>query len=263
MIRQVAEIVREAGKLMQNRDFSVSKKGNISNNVTTVDYTVQEYLKSRLVPLISGCAFVGEENFNEESMESDLCRWIVDPIDGTANFIRDIALSAISVGLIKDGRSVLGVVYDPYRDEMFHAEEGKGAFLNNEPIRVSDRSFEQSIFCTAFSLYNKDYAKPCINILEKVYAECDDMRRLGSAALELAYLACGRVDLYFEMRVFPWDFAASDIIVREAGGYIGTIGNKKTVFNRPIPLICANTKENYEHLMRIVYDEIPVIPYSR
>ena len=137
-----------------------------------------------------------------------------------------MAFSVISVALIKDGRPVLGVVYNPYRDEMFYAEAGKGAFLNNDPIRVSDRSFDRSLFCTALSLYNKDYAKPCLNIMEEVYAQCEDIRRIGSAALELVYLACGRVDLFFEMRIFPWDFAAAQIIVREAGGYVGTIGQK-------------------------------------
>ena len=262
MIRKVIEIVRQAGSLMQNRDFTVTSKGSISDNVTSVDYSIQEYLKERLVPLIDGCVFVGEENYNEELLKTNSCRWIVDPIDGTANFIRDLALSVISVALVKDGSPVLGVVYNPFRDEMFYAEEGKGAFLNDEPIKVSDRSFERSMFCTAFSLYNKDYAKPCINILEKVYAESEDMRRLGAVALELVYLACGRVDLLFEMRVFPWDFAASEVIVREAGGYIGTIGSEKTTFSRPIPLICANTKENYDHLRSIILEEIPTVLYT-
>jgi myo-inositol-1(or 4)-monophosphatase len=156
----------------------------------------------------------------------------------------------------------MGVVYNPYRDEMFYAEKGKGAFLNGEPIKVSDNDLQHSIFCTAMSLYNKDYAKPCLNIIEKVYEECEDIRRMGSAALELVSLAGGRVDLYFEIRVFPWDFAASEIIISEAGGYVGTIGFDETVFNRPIPLICANTKENYEYLRQIVLKEIPEIPYT-
>jgi len=263
MINKVIEIVREASSLMQRRDFTVETKGSISNNVTTIDYAVQECLKNRLSPLINGCTFIGEENCKEELLNSERCFWIVDPIDGTANFIRDMALSVISVGLIKNGTPVLGVVYNPYRDEMFYAEAGKGAFLNDEPIRVSDRIFAKSVFCTAFSLYNKNYAKPCIKIMEKAYYECEDVRRLGSAALELAYLACGRVDLFFEIRMFPWDFAAAEIIVREAGGYTGTIGSEKIAYSRPIPLICANTKENYEHLKRMVSDEIPVVPYSK
>jgi len=260
MIDNVIGIVREAGRLFEDKNFEVQSKGTASNNVTSVDLAVEAFLKERLMPLIDDCGFIGEES--EDSDYERPYLWVVDPIDGTANFIRDMGLSAISVGLVHGGEVVLGVVYNPYRDEMFYAEKGQGAFLNGEPIRVSDRDVEHSIFCTAMSLYNKNYAKPCLNIIEKVYERCDDIRRLGTAALELVYLACGRADLYFEIRVFPWDFAGAEIIIREAGGYVGTIGYERTVFNRPIPLICANTKDNYDYLKRIVSDEIPVIPYS-
>ncbi len=143
-------------------------------------------------------------------------QWDVDPIDGTANFVRDLGASTISVALVKEGRPVLGVIYNPYRDEMFYAEEGKGAYLNGKPIGVSDRSLESSLFCTSLSVYNKDLLNHCINIIKEVYQKCDDIRRIGSAALELAYLATGRLDLYFELRLCPWDFAAGEIIVKEA-----------------------------------------------
>lgn len=260
MINQVIDIVREASKLMYNRDFSVASKGSVSNNVTSADLAVQEFLECKLPPLVEQSYFLGEENF--KIAEEKTYQWIVDPIDGTANFIRDLGASVISVALVKEGKSVLGVIYNPYRDEMFYAEEGKGAYLNGNPIQVSDRALEKSLFCTALSLYNKDLAKPCLNIMEEVYPKCDDIRRFGSAALELAYLASGRVDLYFEIRLFPWDFAAAEIMIREAGGYIGTIEYSDTVYHRPIPLICANTKENYETLRKIVEREIPTIPYT-
>ncbi|WP_127532894.1 inositol monophosphatase family protein [Paenibacillus kobensis] len=260
MINQVIDIVREAGRLFGDKNFEVQNKGTASNNVTSVDLAVEAFLKQRLIPLIDGCGFIGEES--EDSDYERPYLWIVDPVDGTANFIRDMGLSAISVGLVHGGEAILGVVYNPYRDEMFYAEKGKGAFLNGEPIRVSDRDVEHSVFCTALSLYNKDFAKPCLNIIEKVYERCDDIRRLGTAALELVYLACGRAELYFEMRLFAWDFAGAEIIIREAGGFVGTIEYERTVFHRPIPIICTNTKENYDYLKAIVSAEIPVIPYS-
>lgn len=260
MINKVVEIVLEASKYMRNRDFTVESKGSVSNNVTSVDLSVQDYLKRNLVPLVENSYFLGEENFKIEKDRP--YQWIVDPVDGTANFIRDLGASTISVALVKEGEPILGVIYNPYRDEMFYAEKGKGAFLNGKPIRVSDRSLESSIICTALSLYNKDFAKPCLNILDEVYKKCDDFRRFGSAALELAYLACGRVDLYFEIRLFPWDFAAAEVIVKEAGGFIGTIEYDTTVFHRPIPLICANTKENFEYLKSVVIKEVPTIPYT-
>lgn len=261
ILDKVIEVVREAGKLMLNRDFEVESKGTISNNVTTADLTVQTYLENHLCSLLCDSLFMGEEGNINHFSHTNQYLWIVDPIDGTANFIHDIGLSVISVGLVKDQKSVLGVVYHPYRNEMFYAEEGKGAFLNGRKVGVSDRDFAHSLLCTAASLYNKDYAKPCFRVMEKVYAECDDIRRLGSAALELVYLACGRVELYFEIRLFPWDFAAAEIIIREAGGYVGTIDYDTPVYSRPIPLICANTKENYEHLKNLVLQEISVIPY--
>ncbi len=261
MLDKVIEIVREAGCFMLNRDFKVENKGTISNNVTTADLAVQDFLESRLAFLLTDSVFIGEEGDFSAYSHSEQYRWIVDPIDGTANFIHDMGLSVISVALVKDQKSILGVVYHPYRDEMFYAMEGKGAFLNGTEISVSDRDFAHSLICTAASLYNREYAKPCFQVMEKVYAECDDFRRLGSAALELVYLACGRVDLYFEIRLFPWDFAAAEVIIREAGGYVGTIEYADPVYNRPIPLICANTKKNYEHLRELVLKEIPVIPY--
>jgi myo-inositol-1(or 4)-monophosphatase len=260
MINQVIGIVRNSSDFMKNREFTVESKGTAANNVTSADLDVEDYLKKQLMPLLDNCSFIGEESEKDEYEKEYL--WIVDPIDGTANFIRNLGLSAISVALVKDGKPILGVVYNPTRDEMFSAEEGKGAYLNGERISVSKNDLEHSMFCTAMSLYNKDLAKPCLNIIEKVYPECEDIRRLGTAALELVSLACGRVDLYFEMRLFPWDFAASEIIIREAGGYVGTIGFEQTVFNRPIPIIAANTRENYEYLRQVVLAEVPEIPYT-
>ncbi|MFF2889379.1 inositol monophosphatase family protein [Paenibacillus sp. NPDC057967] len=261
MIEKVMEIVREASDLFKNKEFTVLSKGSASNQVTSVDLSVQEFLKERLTPLIENCGFIGEESEVDDYDHDYL--WIVDPIDGTSNFIRDIGLSVISVGLVKDGVPVLGVVYHPYRDEMFYAEQGKGAYVNGRPMKVSDHDLSHSLFCTAMSLYNKDLAGSCFRIIEKVYEDCDDIRRLGSAALELAYLAAGRVDLYFEMRVFPWDFAAGEVLIREAGGYVGTVEFDRTVFTRPIPLICANSRENYDYLKRVVTDEVPKIPYDQ
>jgi len=254
------EIVRESSRLLKEKKFDVQSKGTASNYVTSADMAVETFLREHLPPLVENSVFIGEESADKD-YESKY-QWIVDPIDGTANFIRDIGYSAISAALVRDGEPVLGVVYDPYRDEMFCAEKGSGAFLNGKRIRVSERDLSHSIFCTAMSLYKKELAKPCINVIEKVYGKCDDIRRMGSAALELVYLACGRVDLYFEIRVFPWDFAASELIIREAGGHTGTIGFDRTVFNRPIPLICANTAENYEYLRSVVMGEIPQIPYA-
>lgn len=261
---QVTEIVREAGKLLLDRhieqiETDIRQKGNASNYVTSCDIAVEQFLSARLQTLLPGSLIIGEESDHNPS-EGD-CLWVIDPIDGTSNFIRDIGISAISVGLVKDGEPCLGVVYQPYRDEMYYAQAGGGAYLNGRRIHVSDRDFAHGHLCSAMSLYDKRYAPPCFRIIDRVYAEADDLRRLGSAAVELAYLACGRVELYFEIRLFPWDAAGAIPIIREAGGQIETLYQDKFPLDRPFPVIAANTAENFKHLKSIVTEELPELPY--
>lgn len=254
MLRRVIDIVKEASKLMM-MDFVVEQKGNESNYVTSADVNVQHYLEEHLVSLISGSVFLGEE---EEKKASDSeYVWVVDPIDGTSNFVRRLNASVISVGLVKEGIPYIGVIYDPYRDEMYAAERGKGAYMNGEPICVSNRDFRHAHLCAAASIYNKDYAKPCFNIIQRVFFESDDFRRFGAAALEMAYLAAGHVELYFEMRLFPWDMAAAVVLIEEAGGYVEILHEEGLPLDRPAGIIAANSKENLDKLRKIVYEEIP------
>lgn len=255
MVSRIVEIVKEASNIMLKREFDVEQKGNLSNLVTSADVAVQTFLKDRLTRLVEGSVFLGEEG---EIPDTDVeYLWVNDPIDGTANFARDMGLSVISVALIKDGKPYIGVIYHPYRDECFTAIKGEGAYLNGRRIYVSDRPFERGMLCSAMSLYEKRYAKQCFNIIEKVYAEADDLRRLGTAALELCELACGRVDLYFEARLSIWDYAAGMLIITEAGGYVEVMFEDELQYSRPAGFIAANNEENFNHLKEIVYSEIP------
>ena len=259
MVNQIIEIVKEASVFMQREAMEVHKKGNESNYVTSADIQVQNFLEERLIELLPGSHLIGEENDSNPS-DGDFI-WVIDPIDGTSNFIRDIGLSVISVALLKRGEPYLGVVYHPYRNEMYWAESGKGAFLNGKQIHVSERDFRHSHLCSAMSLYEKAYAKPCFNVIEKVYEKADDLRRLGSAALETAMLAAGRVELYFEIRVYAWDVAATAVIIKEAGGHMEFMFHESLPLNKPFGVIAANTKENFEQLKTIVYGEIPQAMY--
>lgn len=259
MIHQIIDIVKEASSLMKHRYTNVEEKDSSSNCVTDADINVQNFLTEKLLSLLPDSTLVGEEN--ETISISDGYTWVIDPIDGTSNFIRDLGLSVISVGLLKNREPYIGVIYFPYRDEMYYAEQGKGAFLNGKPIHVSDNDFAHSHLCSAMSLYDKKHAKSCFNIIENIYMEADDLRRLGSAALELAYLAAGRVELYFEIRIFAWDVAAAATIIREAGGYIEFLFHDKLPIPGPLGVIAANTKENFEKLRNIVYQELPAQPY--
>lgn len=258
-VKQILDIVRNAGRLMKPDNIEILQKENASNFVTSADINVQRFLHDELTALLPGSGFIGEEG-DEQAAGSEYT-WVVDPIDGTSNFIREIGMSAISVGLLKNRKPYIGVIYQPYRDEMFWAETGKGAYLNGRSIHVSDRDFRHSHLCSAMSTYNKDYAKPCFNIIERVYHESDDLRRLGSAAVELAYLAAGRVELYFEIRLFPWDVAAAIPIVQEAGGCFEVMFEEALLLERPMAILAANSKENFEKLRTIVYEELPRLPY--
>ena len=259
---QIAAIVREASKLMTDKSLKdrIEQKGNNSNYVTEADKAVQNFLAERLPALVPESEMLGEEGEHRQLHAENI--WVVDPIDGTSNFIRDIGFSGISVGLVKNGAPYAGVIYNPYRDELYRAETGKGAFLNEQPIRVSDRDFSHSHLCSAMCLYDKRYAEACFNVIRRVYLQSDDLRRMGTACLELAMLAAGRVELYFEMRLFPWDAAAAFPIIREAGGIAECLYYEGFPVDRPFPVIAANSRENFEKLKEIVCEEVPQVPYK-
>lgn len=254
MINQVISIVKEASKLMRE-EITVEQKDSASNLVTSADVNVQRYLEERLPKLIPGSEFLGEEEEKASVIGEHV--WVVDPIDGTSNFIRGLGASGISVGLIKQGKPYLGVIYDPCKDEMFYAQQGKGAFLNGRPICVSDRVFENASSCIGASVYHKHLAKPCFNIMQKTYYQTDDFRRFGAASIELAYLAAGRIELFFEVRLFPWDMAAGIAIIDEAGGFMEILHEEGLPLNRPAGIIVANNQESFEKFRKIVYEEIP------
>ncbi len=237
--------------------FEVAEKDTISNLVTSADKAVEAHLKAELLKILPEACFLGEEG---DRTDGSRFRFVVDPIDGTANFVRNLNCSAISVGLTENGEGVLGVVYNPFTDELYYAEKGCGAFLNGKPIKTSSRDFAHSLFYTALCIYKKEFAENCINILREVYKNCDDFRREGSAALELCRIAAGRGELYFEIRVFPWDCCAAEVIIKEAGGFTRRLYADGLDVAAPFPIIAANSKENLEKLYEIVNKEIPQLP---
>ena len=209
--------------------------------------------------LVPDSGFMGEEEGQRDN-GTRLC-WVVDPIDGTTNFARGMQQSGISVAFRVDGEYVLGVVYNPDLDDMFWAVKGKGAYLNGKKLSVSKKDFEHSVICTALCLYRKNYADICAEVLKETFLKCADFRRFGVASLEICYLAAGRADLFFEFRLYPWDIAAAAVILREAGGVIGTLdwNNMKDVKittdlvpDGPSPVLAANNVENFKNLGQIV-----------
>lgn len=258
-IRKVTDAVRACKPIMMGA-FTVAEKGTSSNLVTTADTSIQANLKEHLAQILPQAGFLGEEAPAEAALGA--LYWVVDPIDGTSNFARGMRLSVISVALVADEEEVFGMVYSPYSEEVFYAAKGQGAYLNGTRIGVSDRDFRHALFFTAFSVYEKKYAPLCEDVLREIYPDLDDFRRLGTAALELCYLAAGRGELYFELRLFPWDWAAAAVILREAGGEIGTIDSACLRHDAPSLVIAANNKLNYARLKETVQKHIPELPYS-
>ena len=251
---EAVDIVSQAGSLILDiRSFNVESKGTKENYVTTSDIYIQNFLEEKLLALLPGSGFVGEEAALKDVV-SEYC-WIVDPIDGTANYARGIPLSVVSVALIKDDVPIVGIVFNPYLGQMFVAEKGKGAYLNGEAVRVSNKDFGTAMFSTAWSAYNKDWADRSFNISKKVHSECDDIRRLGTAAYELSLLASGSIDIYFEIGLYPWDYIAAYVLVTEAGGVIDSIDGGIDPKHQS-SVLAANDRKNFDRLKQIILEEL-------
>ena len=260
ILEDIVSIVRDASVLADFKTAEISEKGGFSNIVTSADVAVQDFLCKKLSELLPQAGFYcEEENMKDTGKEYT---WVIDPIDGTMNFSRNIADFCISVGLVHNGEPELGVVYVPPRDEMFKAQSGKGAFLNGKPIHVSGNTFDRALLCTATSTYRKELAKTCFDIIEDVFSDINDFRRFGTCAEELCFIACGKCDLYFEMRIQPWDYAGAYAILKEAGGYLCGLHGEKLGFDKPTVLIGANNRENLNKLSERVSKYIPKLPYT-
>lgn len=255
-IQKIIGIVRQAGEMMQERNFEVNTKSSLSDKVTTLDIKIEAFLKEHLTKLIAGSGFMGEES-GAYAIENEYV-WIVDPIDGTTNFVRDIKASAVSVALMQNNKIIIGVVYNPYSDEMYYANQGMGAFLNGDKISVSNKPFNESILMTSLHPYHKGKAHVILDLIMEIYPMIDDTRRTGSAVIDMCMMACGRSDLCFKVILSPWDFAAAAFIIEQAGGIVSSLG-EGIRYDKNIPIIAANNKENFEKLYKMVekhYGEI-------
>ena len=259
MLQQVVDIVKEASALMVADHFTVMQKDGVENLVTSSDLAVQHFLTGKLAALLPGCGFICEEEDFRVLESEDV--WIIDPIDGTANYSRGIADCCISVALAHQGALQLGVVYSPRRGELYTAERGKGAWCNGHPIHVSDRPLSDGLFCTAMSTYRKEYAKACSDIIYDIYMQSNDLRRWGSAAVELCLLASGVIELYFEMRLQPWDYAASSLILQEAGGTICDFDGAFPSLRKASLVLAATSEKDLSRLLEAVHRHLPALPY--
>jgi myo-inositol-1(or 4)-monophosphatase len=235
----VADLCRQAGAFIRQQvsGFDQSKivtKG-LHDLVSYVDKESEKMLVEGLQKLFPEAGFVTEEGTvaNTDPSQTEY-RWIIDPLDGTTNFIHGLPCFAVSVALARGNEPVLGVVYEVSRDECFRGAQGHGAFLNDQPIRVSQAtSTEDTLIATGLPFYKFDHMDAYLAILAEYAQHSRGIRRWGSAATDLAYVACGRFDSYFEFNINAYDVAAGILLVREAGGRVTQwLADGDPVFNR-------------------------------
>jgi myo-inositol-1(or 4)-monophosphatase len=233
--QKVCLLAREVGKFIKN------EKNNISEEIVEtkgIDKTAEEKIVAGLKQILPEASFIAEEGTIAE--ENRRFRWIIDPLDGTTNFIHGLPPFAISIALQENEKTIIGVVYEIDKDECFSASLGNGAFLNEKPIHVSQRkTVNDALIATGFPYYDYSLMPRFLTTLEYFMQNSHGIRRIGSAATDLAYVACGRFEAFYEYSLSPWDVAAGALIVQEAGGKVCDFsGEANYIFGREI--IAAN-----------------------
>ncbi|MCR5782617.1 MAG: inositol monophosphatase, partial [Clostridia bacterium] len=224
---RILDAMRYAGEMIKHaRDeghehFSVWSKAGDSNFVTSCDLAIQDYLLPRLLEIVPGARIMSEEQENDkEALGEGLC-FVVDPLDGTLNFIHDYRYNGISVALFDGKEQTFGAVYDVWQDDMYTAHRGRGAYLNGKPIHVANNEISKSLVLFGTGNYWKDIVTDAtFAIAKELFLLCTDVRRCGAATVDICSIASGKADIYVEMGISPWDHAAGSLIIREAGGVI-------------------------------------------
>ncbi len=218
-------LIRDFGEVEQ---LQVSVKGP-ANFVSIADTKAEEIIFKELNKARPAYSFLMEERGLVEGADKTH-RWIVDPLDGTTNFLHSNPMFAISIGLEREGQLVAGVIYNPASDELFTAEKGKGAYVNDRRLRVANRkSVADALVSTGIPHRGRPGHPKFLKEMETVMREVAGIRRTGSAALDLAFIAAGRFDAYWERNLKPWDLAAGIVIVREAGGFVSDLNGNDTM----------------------------------
>lgn len=246
----VVVLCEEVGAFIaaEGASFSVDKiehKG-LNDLVSYVDRTAEEKLVKRLQELLPEAGFITEEKTINRL--ADTYNWVIDPLDGTTNFMHGLPVYSISIALQKEGKVVLGVVYEVCQQEAFYAWEAGGAYLNGKAIHVSDKEkLSQSLIATGFPYSNFTSVDAYLSVLKEFMRYCHGVRRLGSAAVDLAYVACGRFDGFYEYNLNAWDVAAGAFIVQEAGGKVSNFSNGEE-FIQARQILASNRKVHAEML---------------
>jgi len=246
MLNVAVRAARRAGRIITRASLDIDQvkiaRKQRNDFVTEVDHAAEEAIIDTLSTAFPAHSILAEESgyrpgkgAAETAQEAEFV-WIIDPLDGTTNFIHGLPQYCISIALMERGVVTQGLIYDPNRDELFTATKGRGAFLNDRRIRVTSRTrLEESLIGTGFPFRRMDDLDRYMAILKAVMQKAAGLRRPGAAALDLAYVAAGRYDGFFEIGLAPWDVAAGSLMVTEAGGLIGDFtGESKHIFGEEV-----------------------------
>ena len=260
MLNIAIKAARAAGSIINRAalDLEVLKIGTKGPNdyVSEVDRAAENAIIQILLEAYPGHAILAEESGREHGARHSEYTWIIDPLDGTTNFLHGLPVYAVSIGLAYRGQVQQGVVYDPTRNDLFFASKGRGAFLNDRRLRVSKRTrLTDALIGTGFPFRKGDNFKRYVKMFEEIMQCCAGLRRPGAAALDLCYVAAGYYDGFFETGLNPWDVAAGSLIITEAGGLIGNFTGESDFLNQR-EVVAGNPKV-YGQLVQLL------APYTR
>ena len=249
---QVETLSKEIGNWMKAQTTvseNIAEVKSENNLVTYVDKESERRFVEGLKHILPEAGFVAEEGTGAPAASG--LNWVIDPLDGTTNFVHGMPVWCTSIGLCQGNEAILGVIYDPSNEECFTARKGGGAYLNGNPIRVSSiQTLQQSLFATGFPYDDFGREEAYIALFRDMMRSTRGLRRLGSAALDMAWAACGRVEGFYEYGLNPWDVAAGCIIVQEAGGIVTDFsGGDNYIFGED--LVCTNGHVQAEMLAKI------------
>lgn len=251
LVLEVGAFIKEESKKFATTDIKEKSKNSL---VTYVDTEAEIRLVKGLSKVVPEAGFITEEKTAKKS-KGEKVQWIIDPLDGTTNFIHGIPCYSVSVALMEGPEVVLGIVYEINMDECFHAWKGSGAFLNKSPIHVSPpKNLDESLLATGFPYHDYERIDAYMETFKTLMLSSRGIRRLGSAAVDLAYVACGRFDAFYEYSLNSWDVAAGSIIVEEAGGKVTDFkGGTNHIFGKEI---LASSLGIYNDLQVILQQEM-------
>ena len=251
----VERVMRTAGKMMLETPGEVHGKAGLANFVTDRDVEIQKYLIRELSALYPGCHFYGEEDTGGNDRELGGTCFYIDPIDGTTNYIFGYRHSCVSVGMAVDGQMIAGYVYNPFTDQFYEAQKGKGARLNGKRLEKPDHSLEEGIVAFGCARYNEGDTDALFDIAKELYLRALSIRNGGSAALDLVRIASGANVGYIELKLQPYDYAAASVIISEAGGVISQVNGEPITLDGPCSII-AGTEKAVKQIREIAWSRM-------